>query len=473
MRREVERTALAAIPQRSELKFANQDKQTAYEQLASLNNEIAGLEKRKQDAEKSIEGSGGQIAEAKAKALRKELRKKQRELNTLIINLKKQHKDIAAMWGKAPTELSQLSGQLNPRTGIVQYLILDEKSYAFVVRHDGSVEIEPLQLYGRDVGYQCPQLEESVKEYDCFDLKHKVNRYRALLVGTGRFNEGWREWEKAEELEQLGTELSNLLLSPVAEHIKGLTHLILVPNGILHRLPFAALPWNEGYLIEYAKLTLLPASSLVGALLAGPADDLKGLLALGNSVPEETYWSNLEWAEAEVKALPKYFPDLRRERKHILIGDDATLSFLLDKDLEGYLIHIATHAESGNNAGEARLLLTGGDLTYEDAVGLQIKNAPLVVLSGCETGLGERLSGDEVYSLANAFLLAQARSVIFSLWLLNDPAAKALMDEFYGNFREGAAAAALAEAQRAMIRKDSPPAHWAGFVISEWSNARS
>ena len=473
VRREVERTALAAIPQRSELKFANQDKQKAYEELESKNNEIAGLEKRKQDAEKSFEGSGSQIAEANA--LRKESRKKQRELNKFITNLKKQYPDIAAMWGKSPTELSQLSDRLNPSAGIVQYLILDKKSYAFVVLHNGLVEMVPLQLDGRDVGRQCPQLEESVKEPDCINLYPKVVKYRVALTGTGRFNKDLREREKAEEeLEQLGTELSNLLLSPIAKYIKGLTHLILVPNGSLHRLPFAALPWNEGYLIEYAKLTLLPASSLVGALLADPEDDLRGLLALGNPVPEDPEgWSNLKWAEAEVKALPKYFPELPRERKHILTGEAADLSSLLDKDLEGYLIHIAAHAESGNKTREARLLLTGGDLTYDGVVGLYIENAPLVVLSGCETGLGEVLSGDEVYSLANAFLLAQAKSVVFSLWLLDDPATKALMDEFYGNFREGAAAAALAEAQRAMIRKGSPPAHWAGFVISEWSNARS
>ena len=116
------------------------------------------------------------------------------------------------------------------------------------------------------------------------------------------------------------------------------------------------------------------------------------------------------------------------------------------------------------------MLLSGGDLTYDRILGLNIRNAPSVVLSACGTGLGELLSGDHMYSLADAFLMAEARSVVYSLWLVNDGSTRDLMEKFYGHFgKAGGNSGALAEAQRALIREKRPPGHWAGFLVSEWS----
>ena len=118
--------------------------------------------------------------------------------------------------------------------------------------------------------------------------------------------------------------------------------------------------------------------------------------------------------------------------------------------------------------------LSGGDLTYYEVVGLDIKNAPLVVLSACDTGRGDIRSGDEVYSLANAFMHAQARAVVFTLWPVDDQATKELMGEFYSEFeRTGNGTVALADAQRAMIENGYSTELWAGFVFSAWSAPRS
>ena len=463
--KKVEKTALAAMPQREDVRFADKSRQRVYDRLVSLQKEVMVLERRLNNAKQKKEDPEQRD---KRNSLRKELRKKQRAFHAFIRTLKKKHTDIAARWGKSPTELNQLSKRLNAHTGIVQYLLLDERSYAFVMRHDGSVEIEPLRLGGRDVGRRCPKSQAG--KIPCFDLKRKVNRYRALLDSQSK--------ERIEERKRLGETLSRVFLEPIAEHIEDLSHLILVPNGILHRLPFAALPWKKGYLIERKVLKLLPASSLVGAVSAKPVNP-RGMLALGNPVVRELGWRELKWAEAEVDALAKHFPDLSPKHKHILKRKEARRDSLVDQDLDGYLLHFAAHGESGKKNREARLLLSGGDLTYYDIIGLYIKDAPLVVLSACDTGLGERLSGDEVYSLANAFLHAQARAVVFSLWLVDDLATSMLMGEFYSHYAskdsasKGDVATSLAKAQRAMIRKGRPPAHWAGFVLSQWSAPKS
>ena len=463
---EVEKVALDSLTQQERIRFADQERQAIYERLKSSEEEVSRLRTELSNVKKKKAGK----IDKKVKELQRNLRAKQKDLHAFVRSLKKKHGDIAAMWGKSPTDLAQLAERLSPKSGIVQFLVLERQSFAFVIRYDGSVEIESLNTEEKDVGLQCSVQTGDESARGCLDLTREVSRYRALLGaetvseedGVSRINtESW----------ELGTLLSQALLDPIEAHIEDLTRLILVPNAILHSLPFAALPWKEGYLVEHMELTLLPASSLVGALLAPEVEAPRGLLALGNSIPNEPGWGALKGAEAEVAALRGHFPDL--SPKHILTGEEAQRESVIGRDLSGFLLHFAVHAETGRKARQVRLLLTGGDLLYDDVIGLTIENAPLVVLSGCETGLGERLSGDEVYSLANAFLLARAQAVLFSLWLVDDSATSVLMEEFYRHFGDGKmrpnTAKALARAQREMIREGFPPKYWAGFVLSEWT----
>ena len=186
----------------------------------------------------------------------------------------------------------------------------------------------------------------------CFNLKQKVDRYRALLRGT--LSDASRN---SGELGELGTNFSKILLHLFKEFIDRLEHLVLVPNGRLHRLPWPALPWDGGYLIERKTLTILPASSLFGALLAPPAEVPAGLLALGNPIPDEKEWSELLSAQAEVEAINNHFPELTEII--ILTGDEASRDALIGQDLRAHVLHFATHAESGSPE-HARMLLTGG-----------------------------------------------------------------------------------------------------------------
>ena len=83
------------------------------------------------------------------------------------------------------------------------------------------------------------------------------------------------------------------------------------------------------------------------------------------------------------------------------------------------------------------------------------------------SGVGEQLSGDEVVSLANAFLSAGARSVVSTLWPVPDAGTRALMTRFYAHLAAGQGkAAALSAAQRERIAAGAPPADWAGVVVS-------
>jgi CHAT domain-containing protein len=90
-----------------------------------------------------------------------------------------------------------------------------------------------------------------------------------------------------------------------------------------------------------------------------------------------------------------------------------------------------------------------------------------VVLSACQTGLGEELSGDDVVSLAKGFLFAGSRAVISTLWSVQDDSTRELMTAFHRR-RTNGTAKALATAQRELIARGYGPYHWAGFLLSGW-----
>jgi CHAT domain-containing protein len=106
-----------------------------------------------------------------------------------------------------------------------------------------------------------------------------------------------------------------------------------------------------------------------------------------------------------------------------------------------------------------------GILTAEDVTGLDLLDTELVVLSACETGLGEVRVGEGVFGLRRAFVLAGARTLVMSLWKVPDEQTRELMEEFYRRLLAGAPRAdALREAQLAIRAKHPHPYFWGAFI---------
>jgi len=150
----------------------------------------------------------------------------------------------------------------------------------------------------------------------------------------------------------------------------------------------------------------------------------------------------------------------------VFTEDEATEVRLREYGPACGLLHLATHgAFRADNPLFSWLRLADARLTVRDIYSLRLPRASLVTLSACETGLGG-LRGGDVLGLSQSFLAAGARSLLLSLWAVDDVSTAQLMASFYRRLAAGQTkVAALREAQQEMRERYPHPFYWAGFVL--------
>ena len=152
-----------------------------------------------------------------------------------------------------------------------------------------------------------------------------------------------------------------------------------------------------------------------------------------------------------------------------MIGKSAVKSQF--EDAEDYqILHIAAHATiDENNAVFNRIQFEDDYLSFHELYNYE-SNAELAVLSACNTGMGQMKTGEGVISLGKGFLAMGVKSLVTSLWSINDCATSDLMALFYQNLKNGdTKSKALSEAKKAYIKQasnlESHPYYWAGFKL--------
>jgi CHAT domain-containing protein len=243
--------------------------------------------------------------------------------------------------------------------------------------------------------------------------------------------------------------------------------LIVVPDGPLRMLPFAALHDGSRFLVERYALGVTPALSLVGAVTTQPISRvlLNGIIAPTRGFP------GLPFVAEELASIAATFPS----RAHT---DESFVTTTLEREMVegGYsIVHMATHAQFESDYRRSFLLAHDDLITMdqlEDAVGSQRysdRPVDLLVLSACRTAEGDERAA---LGLAGVAVKAGARSALASLWAVNDESTALLVGEFYRQLASGAGkAAALRGAQLALLNdaRYGNPAYWAPFLmIGDW-----
>ena len=265
--------------------------------------------------------------------------------------------------------------------------------------------------------------------------------------------------------------LYELTISPIIDLIHG-DELIVVPEGPLWLAPYAAfMDPNSRYLSESFRIRFIPSLLSLKLILDCPADyhAKNGALLVGDPWVEEVKLKQLPCARREVELIAEILHTTP------LTGKEATKDEVLKQLSNVALVHIAAHGrmETGEialspNPTRASEKPSDEDflLTMSDVLNIRLR-ARLVVLSCCHSGRGE-IKAEGVVGIARAFLGAGARSVLVSLWAIDDKATLEFMKYFYQHLAEGESASkSLNQAMKFMRESDefSDVKYWAPFVL--------
>ena len=276
-------------------------------------------------------------------------------------------------------------------------------------------------------------------------------------------------------------ELYDVVIAPISHLIKD-DELIIVPDGSSFLIPYAALlDQNSRYLSERLRIRLAPSLTSLSLLAECPEErhSTSGALLVGDP------WIETVRLKSGEKRKPKRYPQLPGAVKEIkmigqilnvepLTGKNATKEQVLSRLNSVSLVHIAAHGSE--ERGEILLSPNLGSseppeekdflLTITDVLNAKL-DAKLVVLSCCHSGRGE-IKAEGVVGIARAFLGAGARSVIASLWAIDDEATLAFMRHFYEHLVKGQSASkSLHEAMKMMRESNDFNAvmYWAPFML--------
>ena len=324
---------------------------------------------------------------------------------------------------------------ISDRTTLIEYFITQQELIAFVVsRRTASVR-----------RLAAAALVRALHEKLSFQLDN-------LLLG--------REFIRAhsEQVLEVTTHylqaLHKALFEPLLAEIST-PHIIIVPHGCLHRLPFHAFYDGSCYLSDQFEITYAPSASVLRYCMAKPdVVDLKPLIV---GVAD----TNAPRVDFEVSALRNIFPEAT-----VLVGERANRQSFYREAQHASFVHIATHATyRQDNPMFSSFKLADSYVTAFDLFSMNCQ-ANLVTLSGCQSGLGQIVESDDLLGLTRGFLYAGVRSLLMSLWTVNDESTMTLMNEFYKEWRAGATRARALQTAMLKVRLTYPnPFYWAPFVL--------
>jgi CHAT domain-containing protein len=413
----------------------------------------------------------------------------------------------AALIHPASLTLTQIQSLIDPGSMVLEYWLGEKTSYVWAIARD-SIAV-----------YALPERARVEREVERF---YKLLTARQVKSGEKPADHQLRVRNADAQYRESATSLSRMLLAPVMPQI-GTKRLLIVADGAIHYIPFAALPTPGGapnpsaqcqgncLLLHQHEIVSLPSVSVLAALRerkSAPTSLRQTVAVYADPVFDKSDPRVRQQAAAIAPILPA---PRHLEREMIDAGLGARLPRLVASRLEAQgiesaassgqsrlfldffasrdqvlmsplndyrILHFATHGFIDNTHPE----LSGLVLSLVDAAGspqdgfLRLHeiynlrlNADLVVLSACNTALGKNISGEGLIGLTRGFMYAGARRVMATLWKVDDEAAAEEMRKLYQHLlaRGEAPAAALRAAQLEMLNSPQwqAPYYWSAFTL--------
>jgi CHAT domain-containing protein len=374
-------------------------------------------------------------SDKRIKVLEQQARAREADLERVLKEATIAEAHEAGMQVAATISLENIRAAIPAETAIVEYFQIQDRSVACVLTRD------QLQIYPVTVQSRIQKLLQL--------LQFQMSKFRLGTQYVTTFSEPLLQAAEG-YLKNLYSEL----IAPLRPFLNA-KHLVFVPHGLLHYVPFHALHDGNSHLIDQYTISYAPSASVYALCQTQKAKDHGDSLILG--VPDTQAPSIRE----EVEALNKILPNTK-----LFLGEDATEDVLRAHGPNSRFLHIATHGYfRQDNPLFSSIRLGKSRLSLYDIYHLHLP-VELVVLSGCATGVNVVAPGDELMGLVRGLFQSGAQSLVLSLWDVHDESTKDFMIEFYSRLQKGLSKAEAMQSAMIEMRKKYPhPYFWAPFLL--------
>ncbi len=367
--------------------------------------------------------------------IQKEIRRRERDVATASLRAASAVRAKETAASGFEIDLPLLQRRLGTEKVMIEFLLFDDVYSAFVVDGNGLRYVADLASHEEVMSmlgglhFQFGTLRfggDAIKPF-ASQLKSRADAYLEKLYSK--------------------------LLAPMAEHIGG-RDMVIVPAGAMNYVPFHALVSDGRYVTELREVVCAPSAAVWQHL-----DSARGARPITSALLMSFADEKIPLADREIDTLARQLPSAAK-----FTGRRATFGAFQANAPRNDLIHLACHGQfRPDNPMFSSLHLADGWVTVRDVCSRKLK-ARLVTLSACETGLSEVFAGEEILGLARGFLSAGAKSLVLSLWTVNDKATTSLMEDLYSNLQRGlGVSASLRIAQRRFIDRGEHPYYWSPF----------
>ncbi|MBQ0736261.1 CHAT domain-containing protein [Aquimarina celericrescens] len=365
--------------------------------------------------------------------------------------------------------LKEIQKDLDPNTIILEYNISEHEEYGLVSKNTGYTSIHEGSDYGVKLVTKAYVLYISRQDTQFLEIEEAsgLKQQVALLVGLA--STPFKTKATIYSYNKIANEVYNKLFPTheLKENTKS-KKIKIIPDNYLNYLPFEALitstnntPKNH-YLIEDCEISYAYSNSFLQQTKEFKNKKNNSFLGFAPLNFEKYNMAPLENSIPELSRIKNYF------QGKIYTDEAATKEEFLTTLPNYNIIHLATHANALDSISPW-IAFSNKKLNLEELYFTK-NNADLVVLSGCNTLQGKQETGEGVMSLARGFFHSGAKSVVSSLWSIDDRSTAYIMDQFYKNLRQNQSKSeALRNAKLHYLNNhqlsERSPHFWATFVL--------